>query len=158
MRRLVVPFRASAYWTDRDRIAPHAQTPEGSATCLFATLYPFPRRLGGTADYGNEWRLENTCLALPRCIALAIRLTPRPSPQPGASTPRYLRRAGGSEPDCRREVRERAGQDKEIPRKLLVYISDDGDILGIRYDNFKFVFLEQRCKGTMEVWGEPFTR
>ncbi len=49
-------------------------------------------------------------------------------------------------------------QDKESPRKLFVYISDDGDILGIRYDNFKFVFLEQRCKGTMEVWGEPFTR
>ena len=50
------------------------------------------------------------------------------------------------------------GREKESPRKLFVYISDDGDILGIRYDNFKFVFLEQRCKGTLEVWGEPFTR
>jgi len=26
LRRLVVPFRASAYWHDRDGIAPHAQT------------------------------------------------------------------------------------------------------------------------------------
>ena len=25
-------------------------------------------------------------------------------------------------------------------------------------DNWKMVFLEQRCKGTMQVWAEPFTR
>jgi arylsulfatase len=29
--------------------------------------------------------------------------------------------------------------------------------LGIRYDNWKVTFIEQRCKGTMAVWGEPFT-
>ena len=40
---------------------------------------------------------------------------------------------------------------------MFVYISDDGDTLGIRYDNWKVVFMEQRCKGTMAVWGEPFT-
>ena len=28
----------------------------------------------------------------------------------------------------------------------------------MRYDNWKIVFMEQRCKGTMAVWGEPFTR
>ena len=28
----------------------------------------------------------------------------------------------------------------------------------MRYDNWKMVFLEQRCKGTMQVWAEPFTR
>ena len=44
------------------------------------------------------------------------------------------------------------GQAKESPRKLFMYISDDGDILGVRYDNWKIVFMEQRLKGTMGVW------
>jgi arylsulfatase len=50
------------------------------------------------------------------------------------------------------------GQTKESPRKLFIYISDDGDILACRYDNFKFTFMEQRCPGTLQVWAEPFTR
>ena len=49
------------------------------------------------------------------------------------------------------------GEEKEGPRKLFVYISDDGDMLGMRYDNWKIVFMEQRCKGTMQIWAEPFT-
>jgi len=31
-------------------------------------------------------------------------------------------------------------------------------MLGMRYDNWKLVFMEQRCQGTMQVWAEPFTR
>jgi arylsulfatase len=50
------------------------------------------------------------------------------------------------------------GKEKESPRKLFVYISDDGDILALRFDNWKIVFMEQRCHGTMQVWAEPFTR
>jgi hypothetical protein len=50
------------------------------------------------------------------------------------------------------------GQAKESPRKLLIYLSDDGDVLGIRYDNWKLAFIEQRCHGTLQVWAEPFTR
>jgi arylsulfatase len=50
------------------------------------------------------------------------------------------------------------GKQKESPRPLFVYISDDGDILAIRFDNWKVVFMEQRCKGTLQVWAEPFTR
>jgi arylsulfatase len=50
------------------------------------------------------------------------------------------------------------GKEKESPRKLFIYISDDGDVLALRYDNWKVVFMEQRCKGTMQVWAEPFTR
>ena len=50
------------------------------------------------------------------------------------------------------------GEVAEGPRNLFVYISDDGDILAIRYDNFKFVFMEQRSPGTLQVWAEPFTR
>jgi arylsulfatase A-like enzyme len=50
------------------------------------------------------------------------------------------------------------GQEKESPRKLFVYLSDDGDVLAIRYDNWKVVFMEQRCRGTLQVWAEPFTK
>ena len=50
------------------------------------------------------------------------------------------------------------GQEKECPRNLFVYVSDDGDVLAIRYDNWKIVFMEQRAKGTLQVWAEPFTK
>ncbi len=48
--------------------------------------------------------------------------------------------------------------EEKCPRNFFFYISDDGDIIAMRYDNWKLVFLEQRCKGTMQVWAEPFTR
>jgi arylsulfatase A-like enzyme len=44
------------------------------------------------------------------------------------------------------------------PRNFFFYISDDGDILGVRMHNWKMVFMEQRCQGTLQVWAEPFTR
>ena len=50
------------------------------------------------------------------------------------------------------------GKEKECPRNLFVYVSDDGDVLAIRYDNWKIVFMEQRAKGTLQVWAEPFTK
>jgi arylsulfatase A-like enzyme len=49
------------------------------------------------------------------------------------------------------------GEVAKSPRNLFVYISDDGDILAVRYDNWKVVFMEQRLKGTMGIWAEPFT-
>ena len=50
------------------------------------------------------------------------------------------------------------GEEKEGPRKFFFYFSDDGDMLGIRYDNWKLVFMEQRLRGTLGVWAEPFVR
>lgn len=50
------------------------------------------------------------------------------------------------------------GKAKESPRNLFFYFSDDGDVLALRYDNWKLTFMEQRCKGTMQVWAEPFTK
>jgi arylsulfatase len=50
------------------------------------------------------------------------------------------------------------GQQKESPRNFFFYFSDDGDVLGIRFDNWQLVFMEQRCHGTLQVWAEPFTR
>ena len=37
-----------------------------------------------------------------------------------------------------------------------MYFSDDGDVLAIRFDNWKAVFMEQRVQGTLQVWAEPF--
>jgi arylsulfatase len=44
---------------------------------------------------------------------------------------------------------------QEWPRKEFFYFSDDGDLLALRYDRWKFVFAEQRAEGA-EVWSEPF--
>lgn len=41
------------------------------------------------------------------------------------------------------------------PRNDFLYFSDDGDLTALRYDNWKFVFAEQRAEGTMRVWSEP---
>jgi arylsulfatase len=43
------------------------------------------------------------------------------------------------------------------PRQGFIYFSDDGDLVALRFGNWKCVFMEQRCPGTMQVWGEPFT-
>jgi arylsulfatase len=49
------------------------------------------------------------------------------------------------------------GAREESPRKHFFYVSDDGDLTALRYDNWKFVFMEQRATGTLRVWSEPFT-
>jgi arylsulfatase A-like enzyme len=43
------------------------------------------------------------------------------------------------------------------PRESFFYINDDQQLTGLRYDNWKFVFLEQRAPGTLLVWANPFT-
>jgi arylsulfatase A-like enzyme len=50
------------------------------------------------------------------------------------------------------------GEEEKSPRNLFFYFSDDGDCLAIRYDNWKAVFMEQRCPGTLQVWAEPFVQ
>jgi arylsulfatase A-like enzyme len=49
------------------------------------------------------------------------------------------------------------GQEEHSPRRGFFYFSDDGDLVAMRFENWKAVFLEQRCKGTLQVWAEPFT-
>jgi len=48
------------------------------------------------------------------------------------------------------------GEAKESPRNFFFYFSDDGDMLALRFDNWKVVFMEQRLRGTLGVWAEPF--
>jgi arylsulfatase len=49
------------------------------------------------------------------------------------------------------------GQVAKSPRESFLYINDDQQLTGLRYDNWKIVFLEQRAPGTMLVWANPFT-
>jgi arylsulfatase len=49
------------------------------------------------------------------------------------------------------------GEVAECPRRGMIYFSDDCDVLGVRFDNWKLVFMEQRCRGTLQLWFEPFT-
>jgi arylsulfatase len=49
------------------------------------------------------------------------------------------------------------GKTKKSERKEFYYFNDDGDLVAIRYDHWKLVFMEQRCPGTCQIWAEPFT-
>jgi arylsulfatase len=48
------------------------------------------------------------------------------------------------------------GEEEKSPRQLFVYFSDDGDVLAMRFDNWKAVVMEQRATGTLQIWMEPF--
>jgi arylsulfatase len=48
------------------------------------------------------------------------------------------------------------GEVEKGPRPGLIYFSDDGDLVALRFDNWKFVFAEQRQQGTLSIWFEPF--
>ena len=50
-----------------------------------------------------------------------------------------------------------SGQTTESPRKEFFYFNDDGDLVALRYDNWKMVVAEQRTEGTLRIWAEPFT-
>jgi arylsulfatase len=47
------------------------------------------------------------------------------------------------------------GQAAKTPRESFIYIDDDQQVTGVRYDNWKFVFMEQRVQGTLRIWAEP---
>ena len=48
------------------------------------------------------------------------------------------------------------GQTEKSPRESFLYCNDDQQLTGLRYDNWKFVFMEQRVRGTLQIWAEPF--
>jgi arylsulfatase len=49
-----------------------------------------------------------------------------------------------------------SGEEEKGPRPGFIYFSDDGDLVALRYDNWKIVFAEQRVQGTVAIWMEPF--
>ncbi len=48
------------------------------------------------------------------------------------------------------------GREKKSPRSGFIYFDDDGDLVALRFDNWKIVFMEQRREGTLGVRAEPF--
>jgi arylsulfatase A-like enzyme len=48
------------------------------------------------------------------------------------------------------------GEVKKSPRESFFYCNDDQQLTALRYDNWKLVFLEQRVRGTLRIWAEPF--
>jgi arylsulfatase len=47
------------------------------------------------------------------------------------------------------------GQEKTGPRKEFFYFNDDGQMVALRYNNWKLVFAEQRAH-YFDVWADPF--
>jgi len=47
------------------------------------------------------------------------------------------------------------GESETAPRQEIFYFTDDGDLAGLRFNNWKVVFMEQRAQGTMQIWSEP---
>jgi arylsulfatase len=48
------------------------------------------------------------------------------------------------------------GEAAKSPRESFIYVNDDQQVTGLRYDNWKMVFMEQRARGTLRIWAEPF--
>jgi arylsulfatase len=49
------------------------------------------------------------------------------------------------------------GQVAKGPREAFLYVNDDQQLVALRYDNWKIVFMEQRDSGTLALWANPFT-
>jgi len=50
------------------------------------------------------------------------------------------------------------GQQPNGARIEYFYFNDDGDLVAMRYENWKIVFEEQRAPGPMRIWAEAFTK
>jgi arylsulfatase A-like enzyme len=49
------------------------------------------------------------------------------------------------------------GEQPRSARNEFFYFNDDSDLVAMRYENWKIVFMEQRAPGTLQIWAEPFT-
>jgi arylsulfatase A-like enzyme len=47
------------------------------------------------------------------------------------------------------------GKEAKGPRREFLYFNDDAQLVGLRYDRWKIVFMEQRAEG-QAVWRDPF--
>jgi len=47
------------------------------------------------------------------------------------------------------------GETDKSPRKEVFYFSDDGELMALRYNDWKVTFMEQRADATFQAWREP---
>jgi arylsulfatase len=50
-----------------------------------------------------------------------------------------------------------SGKTEQSPRNDFMYVGDEGQILAIRYGDWKVTFQEQKEEKTVRIWLEPFT-
>jgi arylsulfatase len=121
-------FRVPAFVRWPGRIRPGSVSNE-----MFSGLDWFPTLLAAAGDTGVVDRLRQSW-----------------QPQPGGRTYRLHL-------DGHNQLPYLTGQQDKSARKEFFYFNDDGQLVAMRYENWKFVFCEQRAQGTMRVWSEPFT-
>ena len=49
------------------------------------------------------------------------------------------------------------GKEEKGARDDFYYFNDDGELVAMRMGNWKMVFCEQRAKGQLDIWANPFT-
>jgi arylsulfatase len=47
------------------------------------------------------------------------------------------------------------GKEEKGPRKELFYFSDDGELMALRYNDWKVTFMHQPAQGTLDTWSKP---
>lgn len=47
------------------------------------------------------------------------------------------------------------GKEKKGARKELFYFSDDGELMALRYNDWKVTFMHQSAQGTLDTWSKP---
>jgi arylsulfatase len=47
------------------------------------------------------------------------------------------------------------GKEEKGARKELFYFSDDGELMALRYNDWKVTFMHQTAQGTLDTWSEP---
>jgi arylsulfatase len=47
------------------------------------------------------------------------------------------------------------GKEKKGARKELFYFSDDGELMALRYNDWKVTFMHQPAQGTLDTWSKP---
>jgi arylsulfatase len=66
--------------------------------------------------------------------------------------------AAAGDPDIKDKLLKGHQAGENSARKEFIYFNDDGDLVNVRYENWKIVFEEQRAPGTLRIWAEPFTK
>jgi arylsulfatase len=49
------------------------------------------------------------------------------------------------------------GEEEDGPRDEVFYFSDTGELTALRFQDWKFIFMEQKATGTLRAWIEPWT-